>query len=101
MENTLTAQLAEIVGPEDVACSALERGLYKHDAAPVPAVLSLLFKTMPEAIVRPESAGEVAQILRVASAHKTPVVPRAAGSWSLGGVTPVKGGIVVDLVKLN
>lgn len=101
MEKTITVQLSEVVGAEDVSASPLERRLYSHDAAPIPRLLLQLFKTLPELIVRPESVGEVAQILRIASAHKSPVVPRAAGSWSLGGVTPVKGGIVLDLVKLN
>jgi glycolate oxidase len=101
MDQTITAQLSEIVGEEDLSTSPFERTLYSHDAAPVPGLLSLFFKTTPDIIVRPESAGEVAQILRLASDHRDPVIPRAAASWSLGGVTPVKGGIVLDLVKLN
>ncbi|MCL5734232.1 MAG: FAD-binding oxidoreductase [Actinobacteria bacterium] len=101
METTLTSQLERIVGTEDVAVSSLERKLYSHDAAPIPGVLSLFFKTLPDLIVRPDSAGEVAEVLRIASEHKSPVVPRAAGSWSLGGVTPVKGGIVLDVGKLK
>lgn len=101
MENTIASQLSAIVGEEDISTSALERKLCSHDAAPIPAILSLFFKTMPDVIVRPVSAGEVARILRLASDHGVPVVPRAAASWSLGGVTPVKGGIVLDLVKLS
>ncbi|HJX70220.1 MAG TPA: FAD-binding oxidoreductase [Dehalococcoidia bacterium] len=101
MEKTITKQLSEIVGEQDISTSPLERRLNSHDAAPVPGLLTLFFKTMPEAVVRPESADEVARILRLASDCRVPVIPRAAGSWSLGGVTPVKGGIVLDLVKLN
>jgi len=101
MEKTITSQLSEIVGEEDISTSPLERKLCSHDAAPVPGLLSLFFKTMPDVIVRPESAEEVARILRLASDCKIPVTPRAAGSWSLGGVTPAKGGIVLDLIKLN
>lgn len=101
MERTINSQLSEIVGEEDISTSPLERKLYSHDTAPIPGFLSLFFKPMPEVIVRPESADEVARILRLASDCRVPVIPRAAGSWSLGGVTPVKGGIVLDLVKLN
>ena len=101
MEKTITLQLSQIVGGEDISTSPLERKLYSHDAAPIPGFLSLFFKPMPDVIVRPESADEVARILRLASDYRVPVIPRAAGSWSLGGVTPVKGGIVLDLVKLN
>jgi len=101
MENTITKQLSEIVGEQDISTSPLERILNSHDAAPVPSLLTLFFKTMPEAVIRPESADEVARIFRLTSESKTPVIPRGAGSWSLGGVTPVKSGVVLDLVKLN
>ncbi len=101
MENTITKQLSEIVGEQDISTTPLERRLNSHDAAPVPSLLTLFFKTIPDAVVRPESADEVARILRLASETKTPVVPRGGASWSLGGVTPVKSGVVLDLVKLN
>lgn len=101
MDPTIAAQLSEIVGEQDISTSPFERTLYTHDAAPVPSLLLPFFKTMPDAIVRPETAGEAAQILRLASEAGVPVIPRAAASWSLGGVTPVKGGIVMDLVKLD
>jgi len=101
MENNINSQLSDIVGKEDIAIDAFERTLYSHDAAPIPRLLSLLFKTIPDAVVRPESTEEVAQILRLTSEYGVPVIPRAAASYQLGGVIPVKGGIVLDLVKLN
>lgn len=101
MEQTIAAQLSEVVGDQDLSTSLFERKLYSHDAAPIPGLLSLFFKTVPDIIVRPESADEVAQVLRLATDYKIPAIPRAGASWSLGGVMPVKGGIVLDLVKLN
>lgn len=101
MEKNINSQLSEIVGKEDIATDEFERMLYSHDAAPIPRLISSLFKTMPDAIVRPESTEEVAQILHLCSEQGVPVIPRAAASYQLGGVTPVKGGIVLDLVKLN
>lgn len=101
MNQAITAQLADIVGESDLSISSFERSLYSHDAAPVPDLLSLFFKTMPDVIVRPESASEATRVLRLASEVGVPVIPRAGASWSLGGVTPVKGGVVMDLVKLK
>ncbi len=101
MDPTIIARLSEIVGENDISTSPLERTLYGHDAAPIPGLLTRFFKTTPDVIVRPESADEVARILCLASDSKVPVIPRAAASWSLGGVIPVKGGIVLDLIKLN
>lgn len=101
MDVTIYSKLQEIVGKKDIATDAYERALYSHDAAPIPRLLSFLFKTTPDAIVRPESAEEIAQILRLSYDCGAPVVPRGAASYALGGVTPAKGGIVLDLVKLN
>ena len=101
MDATINAKLQEIVGKGDIATDTYERTLYSHDAGPIPHMISLLFNTTPDAIVRPESAEEVAQILRLSSEYRAPVIPRGAASYALGGVTPAKGGIVLDLVKLN
>src|SRR4030042_4294543 len=89
MERNINSQLSEIVGEEDISTSTLRRKLYSHDTASIPGFLSLFFQTMPEAIVRPESTEEMARILHLASDYIVPVIPRAAGSWSLGGITPV------------
>ena len=101
MEKNINSQLSKIVGEEDVATDAFERMLYSHDVAPLPSLLSSVFETIPDAIARPESSEELSQIMRLASENGVPVVPRAAASWALGGVIPTKGGIVLDLVKLN
>ncbi|MBN1317792.1 MAG: FAD-binding oxidoreductase [Anaerolineales bacterium] len=101
MDETIASQLSEIVGENDITTSLLERKLVSHDAAPIPGLLTLFFKTIPDVVVRPENADEVARILCVALENKGAVIPRGAGSWSLGGVIPVKGGIVMDLVKMN
>lgn len=101
MDSTIISKLEEIVGKNDIATDIYERRLYGHDAAPIPHLISSLFNTTPDAVVRPETAEEVAEILRLASNNGVPVVPRGAASFALGGVIPVKGGIVLDLVKLN
>ena len=49
----------------------------------------------PLAVVRVRSTDEVQQVLRWASAHTVPVVPRGAGSGLSGGATAVDGGIVL------
>ena len=50
MENNINSQLAEIVGKEDIATDTFERMFYSHDAAPIPHLISSLFKTIPDAI---------------------------------------------------
>lgn len=101
MDKDITSRLSEIVGEEDISTSPFERELYGHDTAPIPGLLSLFFKSTPDVVVRPESADEVARILCLASDRRVPVIPRGGASWALGGVMPVKGGAVLDLIKLN
>ena len=56
---------------------------------------------MPEAVVFPGSAAEVAAIVRLANEHRFPVVPRGAGTGRSGGSVPIAGGVVLVLTRLN
>ncbi|MFX1368156.1 MAG: FAD-binding oxidoreductase [Promethearchaeota archaeon] len=55
----------------------------------------------PAAVVRPGDTNEVAQVLMVANKHGIPVTPRSGGSSLQGEVIPKKGGLVVDLMRLD
>lgn len=60
------------------------------------------YKTsMPDAVVLPSNTEEVAKVMKYAFEKQIPVTPRGAGSGLSGGCTPVKGGIVIDLKRLN
>jgi glycolate oxidase len=79
----------------------LERRLYSHDLAPLPKEMDLIFKTMPDQVIRPKYAQEVAQMMAKAVATKKPIVPRGAGTWGLGGSVPVQGGYVLDMTAMD
>ncbi len=51
----------------------------------------------PELVARPESAMQVAALLRLANEHRFVVVPRAAGTGRCGGAVPERGGVVLDV----
>ncbi|MGH3551517.1 MAG: FAD-binding oxidoreductase, partial [Mycobacterium sp.] len=55
----------------------------------------------PIAVVRPRRTEEVQTIMRWASAHRVPVVPRGAGSGLSGGATAVDDGIVLSTEKMR
>ncbi|MDI6797096.1 MAG: FAD-linked oxidase C-terminal domain-containing protein [Desulfatibacillaceae bacterium] len=55
----------------------------------------------PDAVVLPQTTEQVAAILRYASGRGIFVTPRGAGSGLSGGCTPIMGGIVVDLKRMN
>jgi glycolate oxidase len=55
----------------------------------------------PLAVVRARSTEDVQTVLRWASAHRVPVVPRGAGSSLSGGSTAVDGGITLSLERMR
>src|SRR5439155_25130097 len=55
----------------------------------------------PIAVCFPVSTEEVAAVLRWASARKTPVVPRGAGSGLSGAAVPSRGWLVLSLERMN
>ncbi|MEO2104147.1 MAG: FAD-binding oxidoreductase, partial [Actinomycetota bacterium] len=55
----------------------------------------------PLALVRPRTTQDVATVLRWASAHGVPVVPRGAGSGLAGAANAVDGAVVVSLAAMD
>jgi glycolate oxidase len=56
---------------------------------------------LPLAVALPSTTEEVATIMRVASEHRVPVVPRGAGSGLSGGSAGVDGALTVALTRMN
>jgi D-lactate dehydrogenase (cytochrome) len=56
---------------------------------------------MPDGVVFPTSTAEVADIVRLCSANRVPIVPFGAGTSLEGHVAAVFGGICVDLSKMS
>ena len=50
----------------------------------------------PAAVVFPQHHDHVEALMRIAIAHRVPLVARGAGSGNVGGALPVTGGIVVS-----
>jgi glycolate oxidase len=86
-------ELEVVVGQNNLLTTPEERWGYAYDATDRAA--------MPEAVVFPGSAAEVAAIVRLANEHRFPVVPRGAGTGRSGGSVPIEGGVVLVLTRLN
>jgi glycolate oxidase len=59
------------------------------------------FRTLPDAVVRPGSAEQVAEVLRYVTRERIPVTPRAAASTAYYNTVPVRGGFVLDVNSLR
>jgi glycolate oxidase len=55
----------------------------------------------PVAVVRPRTTAEVAAVLRVATAHRVPVVPQGARTGLAGAANAVEGGIVLSTTAMD
>jgi glycolate oxidase len=86
--------LRDAVGQAHVRTEPGELTVYSRDATP-------LFSRLPDAVVFPASADEVAAVLRLASAHGVPVVPRGAGSNLCAATVPLAGGIILVLTRMK
>jgi glycolate oxidase len=56
---------------------------------------------MPEAVVKPETAQQISQVLRLANRERIPVTPRGAGSGLSCGAVPIYGGIVLSVERMS
>jgi len=91
----VTAQLAEIVGADQVLVGEAIAEDYTHDEA-----LSVAAQT-PAAVVRPGTAAEVSAVLRAAASHGMPVTPRGTGTGLSGASIPRPDGLVVSFERMN
>jgi glycolate oxidase len=94
-------KIISITGKDRVRKDAFERRMYSHDLASLPKMMELGFKMMPDLVVKPKGAEEIAKIVKIAAKESIPIVPRGGASWGLGGAMPIEGGIVFDLTRLN
>ncbi len=93
LEQRILAELKNIVGSDNVATDRQDLICYGYDATQM--------EFLPDAVVHPGSADEVARVLKLSNREKFPVFPRGAGSGFTGGALPKGGGIVLVVTRLN
>lgn len=86
-------ELEDIVGDE--YCKTDNASLYVY------AFDSSIHRKKPDAVVQPQNTAQVQKIVKLANKHKTPLVPRGAGSGLCGMAIAIDGGIVVDMQRMN
>ena len=58
-------------------------------------------RAIPELVVLPGSTEDVQVVVRACSRERIPFVARGAGTGLSGGATPLAGGVVVSLARMN
>ena len=88
--------LKTIVGAEYVLTEPEKLEQYQTDEETDPRKFHL-----PEAVVLPKDAQEIAAVIKLANTYDVPVTVRSGGTSLAGGAIPVCGGIVLLMERLN
>jgi glycolate oxidase len=92
-QKALVDELRQVVGKANVLDSNVDMQLYQYDA--------YLEERRPDAVVFVHSTDEVAGVVKVCNKHGVPFVPRGGGTNLSGGTIPFKGGVVLEMIRMN
>ncbi len=96
MTSRLLRDLTGQVGEPQVLARPADVAAYAFDAFGASGE-----RHVPDAVVFPATTEEVAGVIQVCAHHGVPVVPRGAGTGYAGGAVPVRGGVVLNLARMN
>lgn len=94
LNSEILSKLEYIVGKSFVFTNEETRNHYGHDETE-----DYVFP--PHVVVKPSSATEISEILKVANQYKIPVVPIGARTGLSGGALSVQGGIGLSMERFN
>lgn len=89
------------LGPERVARAEFDRMVYSHDFASLPKIALLQWRLYPDFVVLPQTTEEVSAIVKLSDESALPIVPRGGGTGWYGGSVPNRGGVLIDMRKMN
>lgn len=93
-EELILKELASIVGEKNATAAKHLRYAYSYD-------MSFVKPKLPDFVVMVTTVEQIQKILTFANKEKIPVVPYTAGT-NIGGLTiPERGGIILDLKRMN
>ena len=84
----------EALAPDDVIADPVRCRAYECDGLTG-------YRVVPELVLLPRDAAQVAAAVRVCARHRVPFVARGAGTGLSGGALPVADGVVISLARLK
>lgn len=93
MDKSIKKALADIVGESNITDQLIDMVSYSYDASE--------HFHRPDCGVWPENTEQVSRILQLAHQNGLPVIPRGAGTGLSGMCVPARGGLVLDLNRMN
>ncbi|MBY8997346.1 MAG: FAD-binding oxidoreductase [Candidatus Thorarchaeota archaeon] len=93
--------LADIVGEDYFSSEKFMTDIYSSDIAALPGIVNDVINPQAEAVAQPTTTEIVSNLLKYCKQHNIPVVPRGHGTSGYGGALPTRGGLVVEMTRLN
>jgi glycolate oxidase len=93
VDERIKKRLIQIVQEENFTDRLIDIVSYSYDASD--------HFSRPDAAVWVVNTDQVSQILRLATEHGFPVIPRGAGTSLTGSAVPTAGGVVLDMCRMN
>lgn len=103
LDSSAIETLTKIVGAENVLTDPYDLDRYSADALTPSRAFGAegAFDRLADAVVRPATTEQVSQIVSLAAGEGIPLVPYGGGTGVMGGTLPVRGGLIVDIGKMN
>jgi alkyldihydroxyacetonephosphate synthase len=96
--------LASIVGGKRVSTRDRDLRVYSRDMWPRLLIRRRhggAIEHLPHAVVWPENEREIAKVIRLARKMHMAIIPYGGGSGVCGGTVPLRGGITIDLKRMD
>ncbi|HEX4875733.1 MAG TPA: FAD-linked oxidase C-terminal domain-containing protein [Chitinophagaceae bacterium] len=94
LTNYLVDSFKKIIGDKNVFVDEETLDTYAHDETE-----NLYY--LPEVVLKPGTAEEISEILKLCNEHNIPVTPRGAGTGVSGGALPHAGGVLLSTERMN
>jgi len=94
LNERMIKQLKSIVGDQYFRVDQEALIAHSYDGTP-------MLQALPDGVIYPETTEQVSEIMVIASQHSVPIVTRGSGSNLCGGTTPLSGGIVMVMHRMN
>jgi glycolate oxidase len=87
-------QFKKIIGEKNVFADEESLHNYAHDETED-------LHYLPELVIKPRTAKEISEILKICNRERIPVTPRGAGTGLSGGALPHLGGVLLSTERMN
>ena len=97
--DTVVRALRTVLADEQILTGRADR--FNRARVPAPFPVHRWAERIPDVVVLPTSTEQVAAVVKIANDLRVPVVPRDGGTGLTDGAVPLRGGILVDVKRMN